>query len=310
MSSTPCSACSWTPERQNHCSYKSRVKVFYEAGDRGVWSLGSKLVLKDRGPSLATPEVPNIEFVREHTSIPVPTVVVSWEEDGHAFIITKRIPGEPLSEAWPKLSRDERDRIARQTADYLLQLRQLQSDKMQALDGRPLYSAFLFHDQRYHGPLGSDDELWADMERGLNGSLSDSVRKRLRQRMPPAAPYTFSHGDLTNVNIMVENGSLTGIIDWEASGYFPVWWEYALTSVGHGDDDWQWKALLRKYMPDHGAAREFYLDYYHLCRNLDNERAQKFINSGAGDGATPQSNTPSTWKQVPPGGGAGGWSLR
>ncbi|GES64395.1 fungal specific transcription factor [Aspergillus terreus] len=269
-----------------HGLYKSRVKVFYEAGDRGVWSLGSKLVLKDRGPSLATPEVPNIKFVREHTSIPVPTVLESWEEGGHALILMERVPGEPLSQAWPKLSHDERDRIARQTADYLLQLRQLQSDKMQALDGRPLYSAFLFHDKRYHGPLGSDDELWADMARGLNGSLSDSVRNRLRQRMPPAAPYTFSHGDLTNVNIMVENGSLTGIIDWEASGYFPVWWEYALTSVGHGDDDWQWKALLRKYMPDHGAAREFYLDYYHLCRDLDNERAQKFINSGAGDVAT------------------------
>ncbi|KAL5358422.1 kinase-like domain-containing protein [Aspergillus floccosus] len=203
MSSTPCSACSWTPERQNHCGYKSRVKLFYEAGDRGVWSLGSKLVLKDRGPSLATPEVPNIEFVRENTSIPVPTVVESWEEDGHALIIMKRVPGEPLSQA-PKLSHNERDRIARQTADCLLQLRQLQSDKMQA--------------------LGSDDELWGDMERRLNDTLSDTVRQRLRQRMPPAAPYTFTHGDLTNVNIMVENGSLTGFIDWEASSYFPVWW--------------------------------------------------------------------------------------
>ena len=39
--------------------------------------------------------------------------------------------------------------------------------------------------------------------------------------MPPATPYTFTHGDLTSVNIMVENGNLIGIIDWEASGYYP-----------------------------------------------------------------------------------------
>ena len=76
----PCSACSWTTERQKYCSYESHVELFYEAGDRGVWSLGSNLILKDQGPSLSTFEVPNIQFVQEETSIPVPTIVESWEE--------------------------------------------------------------------------------------------------------------------------------------------------------------------------------------------------------------------------------------
>lgn len=55
--------------------------------------------------------------------------------------------------------------------------------------------------------------------------------------MPTAAPYTSTHNDLTNVNIMVENGHLTGIIDWERSGYLPVWWEYVCTSVGDSEED-------------------------------------------------------------------------
>ncbi|KAE8136586.1 hypothetical protein BDV38DRAFT_283798 [Aspergillus pseudotamarii] len=64
------------------------------------------------------------------------------------------------------------------------------------------------------------------MERGLNEATPGAVRIRLRRHMPPATPYTFTHGDLTNAKIMVENEFLTGIVDWETPGYFPVWWEY------------------------------------------------------------------------------------
>lgn len=280
MASTPCAACSWTAQRQKYCRYESHVKLFYEAGDRGVWSLGSNLILKDRGASLPTFEVPNIQFVQQETSIPVPAVVESWEEGGHTLILMKRIPGEPLSRVWPKLSTNEKEHIARQTAEHLLQLRKLQSDNMQALGGRPIYSNFLFlhkDSNLPHGPLASDDELWADMEQSLHETVPETVRIRLRNCMPPAAPYTFTHRDLTNVNIIIENGSLTGIIDWEMSGYFPVWWEYVCTSVPDSEEDREWKALLRKYMPDHSAAREFWRDYYYLCKNPEHERARKFI---------------------------------
>ncbi|RDH37521.1 protein kinase-like protein [Aspergillus welwitschiae] len=281
MSSTPCTACSWTPERQKYCSYESYLKLFYEAGDRGVWSIGSKVILKDRGSNLPTSEVPNIQFVQEQTSIPVPTVIESWEEGKHTLILMRRIPGEPLSNVWSKLTIDEKNKIAKQTAEYLQQLRTLQSDKIQCLGGRPVFSNFLFKNEGSNevprGPFASDDELWAEMERGLNEKIPEAARVRLRQCMPSAMPYTFTHGDLTNVNIMVENGELTGIIDWETAGYFPVWWEYVCTSVPDSEEDREWKTLLRRYMPDYSVAREFWLEYYYLCRDLDSERAKKFL---------------------------------
>ena len=89
--------------------------------------------------------------------------------------------------------------------------------------------------------------------------------------MPPATPYTFTHSGLASVNIMVENGNLTGIIDWEASGYYPVWWEYTCAGIGLGQEDFEWKTLLRKYMPDYSTAREFWLGFYALSKypNLD-----------------------------------------
>ncbi|KAI9043365.1 aminoglycoside phosphotransferase family protein [Aspergillus affinis] len=250
MSSDQCSACGWTTNLQKNRNYQSSVKQFHATGDRGVWSIGSELILREKGPNLPTFEAPNIQFVQEHTSIPVPTVVKSWEEeDKHTLILTQRILGEPLSEAWPRLSADEKKRIAKQTAEYLEQLRKLQSDNIQCLDGRPVLSNFLFKDpvsNTPHGPLVSDDDLWDDMDRGLKETIPEAARKQLRRCMPPATPYTFTHGDLTNVNIMVENGSLTSIIDWKTSGYFPVWWEYVCSSIPDSKEDKEWKALLRK----------------------------------------------------------------
>jgi len=48
------------------------------------------------------------------------------------------------------------------------------------------------------------------------------ARQCLQEHMPQAAPFTFTHSDLTSVNIIVKEGNLSSILDWEASGYFLV----------------------------------------------------------------------------------------
>ncbi|KAL3263274.1 hypothetical protein ABHI18_001968 [Aspergillus niger] len=226
--------------------------------DRGVWSLGSNLILKERSNQAPNFEAENLRFLRENTSIPVPSVVEDWEEpNGHYFVLTKRIPGVPLSSLWPRMKMDDKERIAKQTADYLMQLREGH--------GIP------------HGPLASDDDLWAELEVALE-HVPVETRQRLRQRMPSAAPYTFTHGNLTSANIMVENGSLTGILDWEASGYFPVWWEFTCAGIGLGEEDRDWRDLLQEYMPDLSEAREWWLDYWSLTRYPNrNERATALL---------------------------------
>lgn len=85
---------------------------------------------------------------------------------------------------------------------------------MQSLGEQPLYSAFLFPNGYGvpHGPLSSDDELWAELATGLE-DLPEQALRRLRERMPPAEPYTFTHGDLAIVNIIVRDGALAGILD-------------------------------------------------------------------------------------------------
>ncbi|GAT29532.1 hypothetical protein RIB2604_03000630 [Aspergillus luchuensis] len=250
--STPYTACSWTPERQNHCNLQKPPQTLLRI--RRPRHLVPRL--KDRGPNHPTSEVPNIHFVQDRTCIPVPTIIESWEEgeeDKHTLTLMRRMPGEPLSN----------------------------SDKIQCLGGCPVFSNFLFKNDSSsssgeigipRGPLASDDELWAEMERELDERIPEAARVRLRQRMPAAMPYTFTHGDLTMGNIMVEDGEVTGIIGWETAGYFPVRWEYVATSVSDGEEDREWKMLLRRYLPDYSAAREFWLEYWFLCRDLEGGR--------------------------------------
>lgn len=268
-----CTACSWTLERQNACRYDSHVKLFYGVSDRGVWSLGSNLILKERSNNPPNFEAENIRYLKERTSIPIPIIMEDWSEDtGRYFMISRRIRGEPLSAVWASMSTAERERVACQTAEFLRQLRPLHSPQMQSLQGRPIYSAFLFPDTYGipHGPFSSDDELWEEMAKSLSG-LPEKVHQRLRERMPSAMPYTFTHGDLNHENIIVADGNLAGIIDWEASGYFPVWWEFTCAGIGLGQADQEWKTLLRKYMPDYTEARQFWRDFYSLSKspNLD-----------------------------------------
>ncbi|KAL4947283.1 kinase-like domain-containing protein [Aspergillus filifer] len=269
-SSTPCSACTWTADRQENCRYHSNVKLFYSMSDRGVWSLGSRYILKDRSIQPPNFETSNLRFLKEHTSIPIPTVVCSWEEDGRAFVFMERVPGKPLSAIWNNVSEVEKNSIAKQTAGYLIQLRKLHSSTIQGLNNQPIYSASLF-------PTGYG--LPHEMKQALEG-VPEDICLRLREHMPSAAPYTFTHGDLTSVNVMIDNGRVTGILDWESSGYFPVWWEFTCAGIGLGNEDKEWKNLLQLNMPDHTNAREFRLDFYALSKypNL-NERGMELLKS-------------------------------
>lgn len=189
----PCSACSWTPERQAGCRYNSHVKLFYGVSDRGLWSLGFNLILKERSDEPSNFEAANARFLKEKTSIPLPTIVEDWrEDDGCYFVLMKRVRGEPLSSLWATMPTRDKERVAKQTAEYLIQLRQLHSPRMQSLGGQPLYSVFLFPTGYGlpHGPFSSDDELWSEMAMALKGVPEDACL-RLRRCMPPAAPYTL-----------------------------------------------------------------------------------------------------------------------
>jgi thiamine kinase-like enzyme len=50
----------------------------------------------------------------------------------------------------------------------------------------------------------------------------------------------FTHGDFQRKNIVVRNDGAVVLVDWEAAGWYPGYWEYATAMSGGGwDDDWK-----------------------------------------------------------------------
>ncbi|KAK2753256.1 hypothetical protein FQN54_007947 [Arachnomyces sp. PD_36] len=275
----PCTACGWTSEKQSYCSYFSHVKLIEGASDQGIWTLGSKFILSERGSDPPNVAARNLRFIKENTSIPVPTIIAEWEEDnGRYFTIEERMPGKELQEVWSTLNENDKKKIAKQTADYAQQLRALQSDSIQSLGGEGAYSDWLFggSPSSPHGPLSSDGELWEELNSGLKES--GAVRDRLRERMPPSKPYTFTHGFLSTFTVMVENGNVTGILGWEGSGYFPCWWEGTKSRVGVTIEDMEFKSFLWQYMPGNKEAYEFWADIRALREDDDScERRKQLL---------------------------------
>ena len=49
----------------------------------------------------------------------------------------------------------------------------------------------------------------------------------------------FTHGDLRLQNVMVEDGNVNGILDWEFSGWYPEYWEFSKALyVWKWQNDW------------------------------------------------------------------------
>ncbi|KAH7095458.1 hypothetical protein FB567DRAFT_586779 [Paraphoma chrysanthemicola] len=60
-------------------------------------------------------------------------------------------------------------------------------------------------------------------------SVIDARLQELKTNFPDGAPYVLTHSDLILGSIMVTQGKIAAIIDWELAGYYP-WWVEMYTS--------------------------------------------------------------------------------
>jgi len=83
-------------------------------------------------------EVASMEYVAEHTRIPVPRVIAhDITKDGNGvgspYILMTKVEGAPLSSVWNDMDDDKREFILRQVVDILLQLSSVRFDRIGAL---------------------------------------------------------------------------------------------------------------------------------------------------------------------------------
>lgn len=240
-----------------------------------MWSIGSDVILKERPDEGPKTEVKTLNHLATYPNIPVPKVLRDWVlGNGRYFVLQERIQGQTPEQAWPSLSESQKTAIADQVIGVRKQLRALTSKSIQSVDQSPCYPALLFSDREPHGPFHSDLELWNAISLTLHDPPKRSFPQRalenLKRRLPRCEPYVLTHCDLNLGNIMVKDGGLVGILDWEFAAYYPIWYEY-VSAWGWTGDDAAWKKLLRERSDIHGDghddAKDFWPDLRHLIKH-------------------------------------------
>lgn len=250
-----CPACGWTTYEQAF-SYLPRVRIFHTRENAGLWSLGSKWLLKDQpNDDTLGNEYMTWKFLHEQPGHSIPLVKemrrLTDPEDPIQFTVISRAPGKPLASIWGTLSPEQKSGYRDQMVDILRQLRQFTAPFPQKVNGDKMDDSVLVC-ARLHPPtcfkVGFSEQEWLEnLSETLRAGISvlenqstdeELIEKKLQElkdNFPSGPPYTLTHGDLNLTNIIVKDDKIQAIIDWELSGYLPWWVErYA---AGFADRD-------------------------------------------------------------------------
>ncbi|EPS98089.1 hypothetical protein FOMPIDRAFT_1127287 [Fomitopsis schrenkii] len=203
-----------------------------------------------------------MRFVSGHTSVPVPLVLDAWlESEERGYLVMERLPGRTLRSAWRELTSLQRAHVASQLKDLTDQLRRLtplQPGAVSSLHGGAFREDRLEYDDI--GPFATERE-YHDWRVSLASSMSAGQPETLerirtiRTALRDDHGIVFTHGDLNPSNILVsisggelDDARVTGVLDWEMSGWRPAYWEYVKCMHGMGGQA-DWKDFVEAIVP-------------------------------------------------------------
>lgn len=198
-------------------------------------------------------EYTSMQFLAERApDIPAPRTHGLITLGPFSVLFMSYVPGITLAQAWPDLSHKEKLSIQQQLEDIFHRLRSLQQDTTQGIGGvcgegakEPRINEIgLF--KGITTPREFSDLQFSARHHGSNTYVG-FLRSFLEDEDPSILKPVFTHGDIRTANIIVKQDpstggcAITGIIDWEDSGFYPAYYES--TALAHtlsliDEDDW------------------------------------------------------------------------
>lgn len=175
-------------------------------------------------------------------------------------LVSERVPGMPLEDVWLDLNVAEQSSIKAQLRSQFECLRQCTQPFIGRINNQELPNIYaLFANTTTCGPFQDEksfDNWCIDRLLTRNPITRFNWRKRLAsERRHSSGRFVLTHGDLSPANIMVDKGIVTGIIDWDRSGFYPEYAEYAFAiGLYHNHEDW-WLEVLKEVLQPCSLAR-------------------------------------------------------
>jgi aminoglycoside phosphotransferase len=232
---------------------KASKDIIHELFGKHVVGLGDVVV---KYGHIDLKEAEAMSFVRNHTTVPVPRVLGTYVHDDQNYLFMDRVPGKTLRDCLKnnELGPDDLQSLADEMKGYLDQMRSLRvtdcegSEFIGSVGRKPCLDFIFTYGMEENGPFLTEEDMHDNILRRYGRGFEDSgdcyldLFRGMVQRMLKEHPHKicFTHADLASRNIMIENGHISGIIDWGQAGWYPEYWEYVKLMWG-GKYDWQTK---------------------------------------------------------------------
>ncbi|CAG9947158.1 unnamed protein product [Clonostachys rosea f. rosea IK726] len=269
----------------------SSEDVLKEYPGRRIVRIG-EFVIK-YGTYVSLNEGHTMRFIKEHSTIPVPEVYAIYsnpKENSHRptnYIIMEHMPGESLQSCWSTLDDEAKNKIADQLRTYFVQLRNIPHQGYFGVVGNRPFEDGMFRpfDVTEINDTGSNDTGSNDTDQKPSSGPFDSEKEMIEailsryhlaypkfkkcgfytRHLPEIVgdgPPIFSHADFQRKNVIIRKDGAAVLIDWEAAGWYPAFWEYA---VAHFACDWRdnwyiWISRVLDEFPNHFILTLQYCD--------------------------------------------------
>lgn len=220
-----------------------------DQGGCKVYRLTEDQVVKS-GTRVRPSELEAMNLVCSSTLLALPEpIFAKFEEvkEGVGSIWMTFVDGARLDTVWKGLNPTSKAQVCREIWDYITTIRQIPRSRnsIRALqcsaDGSVSEDLLLRDDSIPPRQIQSDDDLRQRIYERYRARGGDKYADSLLDLLPNSSQYVFTHGDVAPRNIMVDDQfQIKGILDWENSGWYPHYWEYAnIMRPSSEFDDWQ-----------------------------------------------------------------------
>ncbi|OQU95969.1 hypothetical protein CLAIMM_02116 [Cladophialophora immunda] len=241
-----CWACGWSTQEQDTTGYSPRVRIMYARDNMGMWSIGSKWLIKDEPKhDWCGNDYLTWKFLKEQPGLDMPLVEkmipLSDPQDSLQFTLISRVQGKTLASVWPKCSAEQKAGYRDQMVEILKRMRQVTAPFPQKINGDKLDDCILANCRGRAPPtcfkIGYSMDEWLEgISETIRGGLCrqylikdekviEEKLQQIKDNFPRGDPYVLTHGDFNLRNIMVKDDKIIAILDWETAGFYPWWAE-------------------------------------------------------------------------------------
>ncbi|OSX61548.1 hypothetical protein POSPLADRAFT_1145115 [Postia placenta MAD-698-R-SB12] len=198
------------------------------------------------------------EYVRQHTTIPVPKVLDVVPFHDRFYVLMTKAPGEQLEKRAghiSSLSPRQLQVLQDTLRDWFDQLRALVPPDPHAVcgfGGNGVRSFRISYD-RYVGPFASEMEF---NKRLLQYNEATHTELAAASHSKSHRIY-FTHGDINPTNILIdEDMRPVALVDWECASWMPEYWEYTTALYFMYPNYTEWCDLFTGIFPDYRVELE------------------------------------------------------